>query len=50
MTFNGKVIQRVVMKFNGVVVAESFQTPTAVVDAETERLMALLEAWAKRTE
>ena len=47
MTFNGKVIQHVVMKFNGVVVAESFQIPTEVVNAETDRLLILLEAAIK---
>ena len=41
--FDGKVIGRVTMKFNGVVVAESIQTTALVVDEETDKFMLALE-------
>jgi hypothetical protein len=42
-SFDGKVIGRVTMKFNGVVVAESIQTTAQVVDEQTDKLMIALE-------
>ena len=41
--FDGKVIGRVTMKFNGVVVAESIQTTAQVVEEQTDKLMIALE-------
>jgi len=41
--FDGKVIGRVTMKFNGVVVAESIQATAQAVDEETDKFMIALE-------
>jgi hypothetical protein len=41
--FDGKVIGRVTMKFNGVVVAESIQTTAQALDEETDKFMIALE-------
>ena len=50
MAFDGVVLGRITMKYNGVLVAESTQrTTTAQVQTETERLMTLIELAANKT-
>jgi len=41
--FDSKVIGRVTMKFNGVVVADSIQATSQIVEAQTDKLMIALE-------